>query len=577
MDKRDDLREPTAQRHFSLLWRTAGESEAAGAAFTLDEAATRDLEAERLFRRIAGDERRYLEIEPVFRKIPRDPDTIRYRQDAFDDLLRNPGLAEALERILPILEALGRNKRGSDENDAEIYRLACRLTELEAFVDCVTALRTAFGEMDGEPRSAAWRELRDMAEAYGGDPVYSRLAAELPDLCHRLRCVRSVCLGVNLDVNFMPSSVVMLSVDEEEYPEKSGGAFSFLFQDRKGLPSGIAPAHNLDPKKEYKYFMGAVLDPKDYGYASNPLMAPLMADLDPLLKKAAAAVNGAVARYASLNTLPFSRLRQDVLFYLRARRMVLELRGAGLPFCRPEILPASARATSIKENYNVNLAIALSCEGSGELGSRIVRNDVDLGDSGRIFVVTGPNSGGKTTYTQAIGLSQIMAQLGLPIPGTEATLSPADGVFTHFPIEEKIDRGMGRLGDEAMRLDQIFSALSGESLILFNESLSSTNAAESVFIAKDMLRVLCAAGARAVFTTHLYDLAAAVDEIGRDSGSGERIVSMVAGSGADDPANAFRIAPGAPAGKSYAREIARRYGVSYDQLRDKLKARGIIA
>jgi len=368
----------------------------------------------------------------------------------------------------------------------------------------------------------------------------------------------------------------MLSVDEEEYPEKSGGAFSFLFQDRKGLPSGIAPVHNLDPRKEYKYFMGAVLDPKVYGYGSNPLMAPLMADLDPILKKAAAAVSGAVARFASLNTLPLSLLRQDLLFYLRARRMILELRGAGLPFCTPEILPGAARATSIKGNFNVNLAIALYSDGGKDLGSRIVRNDVDLGDSGRIFVVTGPNSGGKTTYTQAIGLTQIMAQLGLPVPGTEAALSPVDGVFTHFPIEEKIDRGMGRLGDEATRLDQIFSALSGESLILFNESLSSTNAAESVFIAKDLLGALCAAGARAVFTTHLYDLAAAVDEIGRDCGSGERIESMVAGSAADDPASAFRIAPGVPAGKSYAREIARRYGVSYDQLLGKLRARGVV-
>lgn len=574
MDTTDDRGDRAPRGHFSLLWRSAGEADAEGAAFALDEAAMRDLEAEKLFRRIAGDERRYLDIEQVFRKIPRDPETIRYRQDALDDLLRNPGLAEALERILPVLEALARNKRGSDGNDVEIYRLACRLTELEAFVDCVTSLRKAFDGMDGEPRSAAWRELRGMAEAYGGDPVYAKLAADLPDLCHRLRCARSVCLGVNLDVNLMPSSVVMLSVDEDEYPEKSGGAFSFLFKGREGLPSGIAPVHNLDPKREFKYFMGSVLDPKVYGYASNPLMAPLMADLDVLLRKSAAAVSGAVARYASLNTLPLSLIRQDLMFYLRARRLILELREAGLPFCRPDILPGAARATSIAENYNVNLAISLLSDGKPDLGSRIVRNDVDLGERGRIFVVTGPNSGGKTTYAQAIGLSQVMAQLGLPVPGTRASISPADGVFTHFPIEEKIDRGMGRLGDEAMRIDQIFSALSGESLIVFNESLSSTNAAESVFIAKDLLRALCAAGARTVFTTHLYDLAASVDELGE--GSGERAVSMVAGSGAEDPANAFRIARGAPAGKSYAREIARRYGVSFDQLRGKLKARGIL-
>jgi hypothetical protein len=567
----------TAPGRFSLLWPEPEQADEPSAAFELDEGAMRDLEAERLFRRIAGDERLYQDLEPVLRRIPRDPAVILYRQEVLDDLLANPGLAEALERVLPVLEALRRNKRGADENDIEIYKLACRLTELEAFVDCVVTLRKAFGELAAEPRSPAWRRLRAMVEAYGADPAYSTLAAELPDLCHKLRCARSVCLGVNLDVNLMPSSVVMLSVDELEYPEKTPGMFSFLGRDRKGaLPSGIAPVHNLDPKKEFKYFMGAVLDPKDYGYAYNPLMAPLMADLDPLLRKAAAAVSGPIARYASLSSLPLAGLRRDILFYLSARRMVLGLRADGLPLCSPEILPSAARATSIRGNYNVNLAIALGQGDGSGVSRRIVPNDVELGGSGRILIVTGPNSGGKTTYTQAIGLSHIMAQLGLPVPGTQASLSPIDGLFTHFPIEERIDRGMGRLGDEATRIDQIFSGLSGQSLVLFNESLSSTNAAESVFIAKDMLRALCAAGSRAVFTTHLYDLAAAADEIGAEAGSEERVVSMVAGSSAQDPGSAFRIVPGAPAGKSYAREIARRYGVSYDQLRKKLEDRGII-
>lgn len=574
MEKPQGRGDGSAWKLASLLWPDPAEAGAPGTSFELDEAATRDLEADHLFRRIAGDERHYLDMEALFRKIPSDPATIRYRQDALADLLDNPGLAEALERVMPALEALARNRRGADENEIELYRLACRLTELEAFVECVSVLRKAFAEMGGEPRSAAWRELRDMLEEYGGERSHAELAAELPELCRKLRSARSVCLGVNLDANLMPSSVLLLAVDEEEYPEKSGGAFSFLFKDRKGLPNGIAPVHNLDPKREFKRFMGTVLDPKDFGYAYDPLMAPLMADLDVVLRKAVVAVSGAVARYASISTLPLFRLRRDILFYLSARRTVLEMRAAGLSLCMPEILPPNDRVTSIEANYNINLAVALSGPGETDVLKRIVRNDVELGDQGRIYIVTGPNSGGKTTYTQAIGLSHVLAQLGLPVPGTKAAMSPVDGLFTHFPIEERIDRGMGRLGDEAMRIDQIFSSLTGRSLVLFNESLSSTNASESVYIAKDMLRVLCAAGSRAIFTTHLYDLAHAVEEIGR--GSAERAVSMVAGSGTDDPESAFRIAPGHPAGNSYAREIARRHGVSLDQLSAKLKDRGIL-
>ena len=157
-----------------------------------------------------------------------------------------------------------------------------------------------------------------------------------------------------------------------------------------------------------------------------------------------------------------------------------------------------------------------------------------MGPGGRSFVITGPNRGGKTTYAQAIGLSHVMAQLGLLVPGTKAAISPADGIFTHFPNEERIDRGSGRLGDEAMRIAGIFSALSSRSLVIFNESLSSTNASESFYIARDVLRVLCALGARSVFTTHLYELASALDEINSSVSSGEKALSLVA-SVADEP------------------------------------------
>ena len=65
--------------------------------------------------------------------------------------------------------------------------------------------------------------------------------------------------------------------------------------------------------------------------------------------------------------------------------------------------------------------------------------------------------GGKTTYTQGIGIAQILAQAGLYVPGTEAEISPVDGIYSHFQIEERIDKGTGRLGDESERLHKIMS------------------------------------------------------------------------------------------------------------------------
>src|SRR5207245_6024972 len=85
---------------------------------------------------------------------------------------------------------------------------------------------------------------------------------------------------------------------------------------------------------------------------------------------------------------------------------------------------------------------------------------------------------GKTTYTQMVGLCQILAQTGVWVPAASARLSPVDNIYTHYPVEEQLTKGTGRFGDEAQRLYQIFARGTRHSLILLNESLASTNPGE---------------------------------------------------------------------------------------------------
>jgi len=140
----------------------------------------------------------------------------------------------------------------------------------------------------------------------------------------------------------------------------------------------------------------------------------------------------------------------------------------------------------------------------------IVTNDVSMDDDGRIGILTGPNQGGKTTYTQMVGLCQLLGQTGLWVPAAQARLSPVDNIYTHYPVEEHLARGTGRFGDEAQRLSQIFAHGTRHSLVLLNESLASTNPGESLYIAQDIVRILRRLGARAIFATHLHELAADV-------------------------------------------------------------------
>ena len=150
------------------------------------------------------------------------------------------------------------------------------------------------------------------------------------------------------------------------------------------------------------------------------------------------------------------------------------------------------RLCHIQDGYNLNLVLHHLTD--QRQAAPIVKNDVRMDQNARIFILTGPNQGGKTTYVQMVGLCQILTQLGLWVPAAQARISPAEGIYTHYPIEESSAKSTGRFGDEAQRLSEIFTEATRHSLMLLNESLASTNSGESLYIAQDLVRVLTTYG-----------------------------------------------------------------------------------
>jgi DNA mismatch repair ATPase MutS len=89
-------------------------------------------------------------------------------------------------------------------------------------------------------------------------------------------------------------------------------------------------------------------------------------------------------------------------------------------------------------------------------------------------------------------------------------------------------------------------------------------------------------GARAIYATHLHELAAGAEELNASTPGDSHITSMVASlvneSSAEggDIKRTYRVIFSPPMGRSYAHEIAARYGISYEQLIEMLDQRGVI-
>ena len=138
-------------------------------------------------------------------------------------------------------------------------------------------------------------------------------------------------------------------------------------------------------------------------------------------------------------------------------------------------------------------------------------------------------------------------------------------VFTHFPADENDTVDLGRLGEESKRLAEIFDIATENSMLLLNESLATTNVSEGLFIAKDVVRAMRYLGVRSVFNTHMHDLAKNLDEMNTKTEGKSIVQSLV--TGVDNGERSFKVYISPPQGSSYARDIAKKYGVTFEQIK----------
>jgi hypothetical protein len=573
MSKKEDA---IQSGNFSLLWPGETLTAEECAREMLEPGAAMDLGLPFLAQAFTSKVEYQKEILEILSILCQDMDVIHYRQEVLQDLVDHPRLVERFETLFPVIDALGRYSYSFEKGANSLHEVSWRLGELQSILDCMRGLDEIFKEIGDQLGSQGLRRLREVISAVYASKRFQDLEQELPDLMESLRTCASLTIGVNLDPNFLPVEATLLSVNQEKFT--SPGLLERLLG--RDHWAGIAPLHSV-PRREAPGPYPFPVDP-ELGRAANPLLVPLFHDLAKIIQKITQPVAKELQRFNEIQGRMFGQLRRELVFYLGGLRLIGRMRGHGLPMCRPELASIEEGISQATETYNVNLALVSSAgDPNRNLTQTIVRNPLNMGPEGRILILTGPNQGGKTTYIQAAGLVQVLAQAGLYVPGTRARVSLVDNIYTHFPKEEKIEAETGRFGDEARRLGEVFRHVTERSLVLLNETLSSTSAGESLYLAQDIVRIMRRAGLRAIYSTHLHELASLAEEINHTTTGTSKVISLVSSpveqaTGDGNIRRNYRIEARPPMGRSYAREIAVRYGIGYDQLEETLKRRGVL-
>ncbi len=191
----------------------------------------------------------------------------------------------------------------------------------------------------------------------------------------------------------------------------------------------------------------------------------------------------------------------------------------------------------------------------------VVPNDIDLSDTGRTLIISGPNAGGKTVILKTIGLLCLMAQAGIPVTAAEGSELPVFGdLFADIGDEQSLEMDLSTFSSHVRQIAGILREAKSDSLVLLDELGSGTDPAEGGALGAAVLASLQESGCVSVITTHHNVLKL----------FGARTEGAVNAAMEFDPGTlqpTYRFLPGRP-GRSYGLDMASRLGVPDSVVRD---------
>lgn len=196
---------------------------------------------------------------------------------------------------------------------------------------------------------------------------------------------------------------------------------------------------------------------------------------------------------------------------------------------------------------------------------RSIPNDITL-NGGTIEILTGPNSGGKSTLSTALFQTQILAQLGTCIPAESATMSVADAILLQGPTFAALQEH-GRFGTELLETKNTFMRATPKSLVILDEVGDGTTAEERTEMAHAILWGFSRIGCGTLMVTHNTALARRAEEEGFANNQHLRI---------SDGTPTYKLFPGISL-LSNAERVAKAIGFSGNDIKASLKMRGYLS
>jgi DNA mismatch repair protein MutS len=482
-----------------------------------------DLNLDQVFAAVAAGRDEY-DLMPFFSTPLRDVHSVEYRHQILRDM-EDGELSGALREFADRMRDMRKHLEQSAKLHYRYEKESWFLDAARVYCQAVSTLTEALAAID--PVSRGFIAFREYLAGYTASQAFTGLAADIERVSDALASVR-YC------VNLRGSRVKVTRYEgEEDYGEQVQRTFAKFAQ------------------RAAKDYRAAFRNAPDMNHVEAHILG-LVARLYP---EAFGALDEFCAQHASYLDQTIRVFDREVQFYAAYLAFIAPMRKAGLKFGYPG-LSAESKQVTVHDCFDLALAAKLRSQ-----AATVVRNDFYLTGRERIFVVTGPNQGGKTTFARTFGQLHYLASLGYPVPAREAALFLPDRVFTHFEREEDLATLRGKFEDELVRIRDVLDQATGDSVLVMNESFASTTLQDATQVGERVLDQMTRLGLLGVYVTFVDELASV----------SEACVSLVATVVPDNPAErTFKLVRKPADGLAYAAAIAGKYGLTYRQLKERL-------
>jgi DNA mismatch repair protein MutS len=483
----------------------------------------RDLNLDRVIAAIAAGREEY-ELKPFFHHPLESLAAIEYRQEVMRGL-EDEEVRGCIESFAEQMRAVRRQLSLAEEIRYPRQQQAWFLEAASTYFDAIVALTASLDRLRLEARGL--RALHEFLRSYASSERFASLGSEVEEVAAGLAEVR-----YRLDIE---GGRVRVSHYEGE-PDYSDQVDETFARFRQGAVKDYRVKFPAGP--EMNHVEAALLD--------------LVARLNPEPFAALADFCERRAGFADATVLAFDR---EIQFYLAYLDYMHHFAEVGLEFCYPRV---SEDSKDIGAVATFDIALAGKLLGEGE---KVVVNDWRLDEPERVFVVSGPNNGGKTTFARTFGQLHYLATIGVQVPGRDARLFLCDRVFTHFERREEMTSLGGKLEDDLKRVRAILAEATDRSVIVMNESFGSTTLHDARFLGAEVLRRIVTLEALCVYVTFVDELASLDPSV----------VSLMSTVDPEDPAvRTFEVIRKPADGRAYATAIARKYRLTREAVEERI-------